>query len=131
MHVATAIVHFDSTTRTIIDGRTAGFCKLIVDRVTHEIRGCHIVGEQAVEITQIAAIAIAAGMRVDDLARVSTFIPHLRGDSRSSRRNCNPPLDLKASPQPRQAESVESSRRLMKLLQKALPVTMLARVNLP
>ena len=30
--VLTAIVRFDSTTRTIIDGRTAGFCKLIVDR---------------------------------------------------------------------------------------------------
>ena len=32
--VVTAIVHFDSTTRTIIDGRTLGFCKLIVDRTT-------------------------------------------------------------------------------------------------
>ena len=30
--VVTAVVRFDSTTRTIIDGRTLGFCKLIVDR---------------------------------------------------------------------------------------------------
>ena len=32
--VLTAVVRFDSTTRTIIDGRTVGFCKLIVDRTT-------------------------------------------------------------------------------------------------
>ena len=32
--VVTAAVHFDSTTRTIIDGRKFGFCKLIADRKT-------------------------------------------------------------------------------------------------
>ena len=31
--VVVAVVRFDETTRTIIDGRTAGFCKLIADRV--------------------------------------------------------------------------------------------------
>jgi dihydrolipoamide dehydrogenase len=73
--VATAVVGFDSTTRTIIDGRTTGFCKLIVDRTTSKILGCHVVGERAVEITQVAAIAIAAGMRVDDLAQVPLSFP--------------------------------------------------------
>ena len=32
--VVVATVRFDATTRTIIDGRTIGFCKLIVDRAT-------------------------------------------------------------------------------------------------
>src|SRR6476619_5544633 len=32
--VVTSMIHFDATTRTIIDGRTFGFCKLIVDRAT-------------------------------------------------------------------------------------------------
>jgi pyruvate/2-oxoglutarate dehydrogenase complex dihydrolipoamide dehydrogenase (E3) component len=68
-------VRFDSTTRTIIDGRTVGFCKLIVDRGTHRILGCHVVGEQAVEITQVAAIAMAGGMRVEDVARVPLSYP--------------------------------------------------------
>ncbi|PYJ09156.1 MAG: NAD(P)/FAD-dependent oxidoreductase [Verrucomicrobia bacterium] len=77
--VATAIVYFDSTTRTIIDGRTAGFCKLIVDRVTYKILGCHVVGERAVEIAQIAAIAIAASMRVDELAHVPLSFPTYAG----------------------------------------------------
>jgi pyruvate/2-oxoglutarate dehydrogenase complex dihydrolipoamide dehydrogenase (E3) component len=73
--VVTAFVGFDSTTRTIIDGRTTGFCKLVVDRATYKILGCHVVGERAVEITQVAAIAIAAGMRVDDLAQIPLSFP--------------------------------------------------------
>ena len=70
-----AVVRFDETTRTIIDGRTAGFCKLIADRATCAILGCHVVGERAVEIVQVVAVAIAAGMRVDDLARVPLSFP--------------------------------------------------------
>jgi pyruvate/2-oxoglutarate dehydrogenase complex dihydrolipoamide dehydrogenase (E3) component len=77
--VVTAVVRFDSTTRTIIDGHTAGFCKLIVDRATYKILGCHVVGERAVEITQVAAIAMAAGMRVDDLAQVPLSFPTYTG----------------------------------------------------
>jgi len=74
-NVVTAVVNFNSTTRTIIDGRTTGFCKLIVDRMTFRILGCHVVGERAVEITQVAAIAMAAGMRVNDLAQVPLSFP--------------------------------------------------------
>lgn len=77
--VVTSRINFDSTTRTIIDGRTNGFCKLIVDRSTREILGCHVVGERAVEITQVAAVAIAGGMRVDDLAQVPLSFPTYAG----------------------------------------------------
>jgi dihydrolipoamide dehydrogenase len=73
--VVIAVVHFDSTTRTIIDGRKFGFCKLIVDRKTNRILGCHVVGERAVDIIQVATIAIAAGMPVDELARVALSYP--------------------------------------------------------
>lgn len=77
--VVVASVRFKLTARTIIDGRTNGFCKLIVDRGTRLILGCHIVGERAVEIAQVAAIAIAAKMRVDDLARVPLSFPTYTG----------------------------------------------------
>lgn len=77
--IVKAVVTFDSTTRTIIDGRTAGFCKLIVDRATGRILGCHVVGERAVEITQVASIAIAGGMRVDKLAQVPLSFPTYAG----------------------------------------------------
>ena len=43
--VVVTVVRFDSTTHSIIDGRTTGFCKRIVDRATRTILGCHVVGE--------------------------------------------------------------------------------------
>ena len=78
-NIVTAIINFNSTTRTIIDGRTDGFCKLIVDRETRQILGCHVVGERAVEITQVAAVAMQGNMRVDDLARVPLSFPTYAG----------------------------------------------------
>jgi dihydrolipoamide dehydrogenase len=77
--VMVAMVRLDSTTRTIIDGRTTGFCKLIVDRETRKILGCHVVGERAVEIAQVISIVIAGGMRVDELARVPLSFPTYAG----------------------------------------------------
>ena len=77
--VVVAVVRFDETTRTIIDGRTAGFCKVIADRATCTIIGCHVVGERAVEIVQVVAIAMSAGMKVDDLARVPLSFPTYAG----------------------------------------------------
>ncbi len=77
--VATAVVRFDTTTRTIIDGRTAGFCKLVVDRATARVLGCHVVGERAVEIAQVASIVVAAGMKVSELARVPLSFPTYAG----------------------------------------------------
>jgi pyruvate/2-oxoglutarate dehydrogenase complex dihydrolipoamide dehydrogenase (E3) component len=68
-------VHFDATVRAIIGGRTFGFCKLVTDRESNRILGRHVVGERAVEITQLAAIAMAARMTVDELARVAISFP--------------------------------------------------------
>lgn len=77
--VVVTMVRFDETVRTIIDGRTTGFCKLITDRRTFTILGCHVVGERAVEIVQVAAIAMSAGMRVQDLARIQVSFPTYTG----------------------------------------------------
>src|SRR5467141_2449007 len=46
---------------------------------TSRILGCHVVGERAVDIVQVAAIAIAGGMRVEDLARVPLSFPTYAG----------------------------------------------------
>jgi pyruvate/2-oxoglutarate dehydrogenase complex dihydrolipoamide dehydrogenase (E3) component len=53
-----------------------GSVKLIADRTSRKILGCHVVGERAVEITQLAAVAMAGNMRVDDLAQVPLSFPH-------------------------------------------------------
>jgi pyruvate/2-oxoglutarate dehydrogenase complex dihydrolipoamide dehydrogenase (E3) component len=73
--VVAMVVPFNGAVRAIIEGRTFGFCKLVVDRRSYRILGCHVVGERAVEIVQLAAIAIAAEMPVDELARVAVSFP--------------------------------------------------------
>ncbi len=77
--VVVTVVRFDETIRTIVDGRTTGFCKLVVDGKTHTVLGCHVVGERAVDIVQTAAIVIAAKMRVDEIARVPLSFPTYTG----------------------------------------------------
>jgi pyruvate/2-oxoglutarate dehydrogenase complex dihydrolipoamide dehydrogenase (E3) component len=103
--VVVAVVNFDSTTRTIIDGRKVGFCKLIVDRATYRILGCHVVGERAVEITQVAAIAIAAKMRVDELAHIPLSFPTYAGILARVAASAARELNLKVDWQAHQAES--------------------------
>jgi len=73
--VIVATQAFESLPRPIIDGRPTGFCKLIVDREHHGILGCHIVGERAVELAQLAAVAIAAEMTVEQLALIPFSFP--------------------------------------------------------
>ena len=73
--VVVARVPYGDAVRPIIDGHTDGFCKLVVDRTTHTILGCHIVGERAVELAQIAAVAVASTARVEDLARIPWSFP--------------------------------------------------------
>lgn len=77
--VETVVVGFDTVTRAIVDGREAGLCKLVVGRADRRLLGCHLAGERAVEIAQIAAVAIAAGMRVDELARLPLSFPTYAG----------------------------------------------------
>ena len=95
--VLTTIVRFDATMRTIIDGRKTGFCKLIVDRKTARVLGCHIVGERAGEIAQVAAIAIAAGMRVDELAHVPLAFPTYTGNIAYAAADAARQLDMDVS----------------------------------
>lgn len=73
--VVIARASYAETTRPIIDGRTRGFCKLVVDRTSGALLGCHIVGERAVEVAQMAAIAMSAKMNVGDLARIPLSFP--------------------------------------------------------
>jgi dihydrolipoamide dehydrogenase len=78
--VLVSVVTFDSSVRTIIDGQKTGFCKLIVDRKTARILGCHVVGERAVELAQVAAIAMSSGMGVVDLVRIPLAFPTYTGN---------------------------------------------------
>ncbi|MFL5991308.1 MAG: dihydrolipoyl dehydrogenase family protein [Rubrobacteraceae bacterium] len=70
-----AVVPYMDLDHGIIDGRPEGSCKLIVSRETRRVLGAHIVGEQAVEVVQLAATAMRAGMRVEQLADLELAYP--------------------------------------------------------
>ncbi len=70
-----AIVPYADLDRAVIDGRTVGFCKLIVDAGTHQVLGAHVVGEQAVEVVQMVAAGMAGRLTVEQLADLELAYP--------------------------------------------------------
>ena len=68
-------VPYSDLDRAVIDGRPEGFCKLIVSRSTGDIRGAHVVGEQALEVVQAVAAGMGAGIGVDQFAAVEFAYP--------------------------------------------------------
>lgn len=70
-----ATVPYDDMDRAVIDGRTEGFCKLIVATGTRQIVGAHVVGEQAMEIVHVAAAGMVAGLRIEQLAGLQIAYP--------------------------------------------------------
>ncbi len=72
---AVAVVPYADLDRGVIDGHTEGSCKLLVSRSTRRVLGGHIVGEQAVEVVQVVATAMRAGMRVEQLADLELAYP--------------------------------------------------------
>jgi len=73
--IVVATVPFADYPRSIIDGRLEGFCKMIADRESHKILGCHVVGERAVETVQLVAAGMKAGLTVEQLAELPLSFP--------------------------------------------------------
>jgi len=72
---AVAVVPYADLDRGVIDGHPHGMCKLLVSRESRRVLGAHIVGEQAVEVVQVVATAMRAGMRVEQLANLELAYP--------------------------------------------------------
>jgi pyruvate/2-oxoglutarate dehydrogenase complex dihydrolipoamide dehydrogenase (E3) component len=70
-----ATVPYADLERAVIDSHGDGFAKLVVSRSTHEILGAHVVGEQAVEVVQLAAATMAAEQPVEQLAGLELAYP--------------------------------------------------------
>ena len=73
--VVVGTIRFAEVARAVIDGHDEGFCKIVAERSTRRILAGHVVGERAADIVQAIAIAIAGGMKVDELARLSLAFP--------------------------------------------------------
>jgi pyruvate/2-oxoglutarate dehydrogenase complex dihydrolipoamide dehydrogenase (E3) component len=72
---AVAVVHYDHLLRAVVDGRAEGFCKLIVERRPRYLLGAHVLGEYSAEVIQVAAVAMAANLRVEQLAELQLAFP--------------------------------------------------------
>ncbi len=70
-----ALVGYEALDRAVIDDRTAGFLKLVVDSGRTAILGAHAVGENAVEVIQAVTTAMAAGVDLSTLAQVRFAYP--------------------------------------------------------
>ncbi len=70
-----AIVRYDDLLRPVVDGRSGGFCKLIVESNRRYILGAHVLGEYSAELIQMVAACIATNMRVEQLAELPFAFP--------------------------------------------------------
>ena len=70
-----AVVRYADLERAVIDRHTEGFAKLLVSRSTRRVLGAHVVGEQAVEVVQVAAATMAAEQPVEWLADLQLAYP--------------------------------------------------------
>ena len=69
------VVGYDELPRAIIDARTDGMCKLIVDKNTRTLLGAHVLGPYSAEVVQVAATCMAAGMEVTKIAELEFAFP--------------------------------------------------------
>ncbi|HEY1303881.1 MAG TPA: NAD(P)/FAD-dependent oxidoreductase [Vicinamibacterales bacterium] len=69
------IVRYEHLPRAIIDQRSDGLCKLIVDRTTGTVVGAHVLGSYSAEIIQVAATCMAVGMDVRQIAELELAFP--------------------------------------------------------
>jgi dihydrolipoamide dehydrogenase len=69
------VVKYDGLPRAIIDARTDGMCKLIVDRNTRALLGAHVLGSYSAEVIQVAATCMAAGMEITRIAELELAFP--------------------------------------------------------
>jgi len=67
---ATVTRHFDDVDRTIVDGETAGFVKIHVEKGKDRILGATIVGSHAGDMISEITVAMQAGMGLGKLANV-------------------------------------------------------------
>jgi NAD(P)H dehydrogenase (quinone) len=70
-------VPFATTAKAMINNDTTGFVKIISDPATGEVLGGSIVGRQAAELISVIAVAVTAGLTVNDLAESILVHPAL------------------------------------------------------
>ena len=68
-------IDYAALPRAVMDARTDGFCKIIVDKGTRKLLGAHVLGSYSAEVIQVAATCMAADMDVHDMAELELAFP--------------------------------------------------------
>ncbi len=69
------IIDYENLPRAVMDGRTDGFCKIIIDKQTQELLGAHVLGSYSAEVIQVAATCLATGMKINEIANLELAFP--------------------------------------------------------
>ncbi len=69
------IVDYAGLPRAVMDGRTDGFCKIIIDKDTQQLLGAHVLGSYSAEVIQVAATCLATKMKVNEIANLELAFP--------------------------------------------------------
>jgi len=69
------VVDYSGLPRAVMDARTDGMCKLIVDRKNHLLVGAHVLGSYSAEVIQVAATCMAAEMTIAEIAELELAFP--------------------------------------------------------
>ena len=69
------IINYENLPRAVMDGRTDGFCKVIIDKETQKLLGVHVLGSYSAEVIQVAATCLATGMTIDEIANLELAFP--------------------------------------------------------
>jgi hypothetical protein len=69
------VVNYAHLPRAIIEWRTDGLTKLIVDRQTCTVLGAHVLGSYSAEVIQVAAACMVAKMDVRQIAELELAFP--------------------------------------------------------
>jgi mercuric reductase len=64
---STGVYRFDQVGRAATLGETRGFVKLVAEKGSRKLLGCHIIGPGADNLVHEAVVAIGAGLTIDDL----------------------------------------------------------------
>jgi pyruvate/2-oxoglutarate dehydrogenase complex dihydrolipoamide dehydrogenase (E3) component len=73
--VATSVLTLDNVPRALAARDTRGLIKLVADAKTRKLLGAHILAPEGADSIQTAALAIKAGMTVEQLGE--TIFPYL------------------------------------------------------
>ena len=65
----------DHLLRAVIDGRVEGLCKPIVERRQRHLLGARVLGEYSAQVIRVAALCMAASLRVEQLAELQLAFP--------------------------------------------------------